>query len=101
MLDGHLGKCIACTRRDVQINRERGGISTPRMDEAGTRLAIGGVLRLIRKDRARNAVSNAIRDGRLRDVFVICGDVDAEAHQKRRGDVGGVLRRRDGQNGRG
>ena len=90
MADGHLNKCKACAKIDVSknyrvnidhyVNYERARAKLPKRKEL--RLKTQQKRRLLRpgRYRAANAVSNAIRDGRLmRLACEICGGT-AQAH---------------------
>ena len=90
MGDGLLGKCKSCTKKDVQANyRKRIGhyraYDKSRYKRPDRKVAVGGYQRQIRKRnpgkyRARMAVSNAIRAGRLvRQSCQECG-AKAQAH---------------------
>jgi hypothetical protein len=91
MADGLLGKCKTCTKRDVrkhyydtieaQRAYERKRFQTPQ------RKAQQGAYQHRRlkahpgKARAKNAVSNAIRDGKLqKGLCEVCGSVHVQAH---------------------
>lgn len=104
MADGRLNKCIECAKSDVKSNRierkehyqeydRRRGDKPDRVaarrayaktaegkasaDEAKAKWARENRI----KRRAQNAVSNAVRDGRIsKQLCFICGSVDAEAH---------------------
>lgn len=91
--DGHLGKCKDCTKLDVSGNyrsnhdhyvayeRERNAMPERR----SKRLVYQNNKRKNQpeKYRARNAVGNAVRNGRLvRQPCAICGDQNTEAHHK-------------------
>lgn len=92
MADGHLGKCKECTKRDVRANRRlkldqyreydrdrfkndvaRRAYEYARRDEVREKYP--------EKYRARTAVGNAIRDGRLiRLPCEVCGHPKTEGH---------------------
>jgi len=102
MGDGHLGKCKECAKRDVNENRarhsdyyveyERLRSSRPeRREQAHKWQRIRRRkhpekqqalrLREPQKYKARTAVSNAIRDGRLvKELCTFCGSNTVEAH---------------------
>ena len=84
MADGHLNKCRACARADVQANRERRADYYREYDRARhspERLAMMMAGRDPEHHRARWTVHNAIRDGRLlRQPCEVCGAVKVEAH---------------------
>lgn len=90
MADGHLGKCKTCTRGDVKANywerrdqyiayeRRR---RPPKYGHRDIR-PLPPAERMKRK-RAVQAVSNALRDRRLfRQACAVCGAVDVEGHHK-------------------
>jgi hypothetical protein len=92
MPDGHLNKCKECTKRDVRANRRAKldyyrQYDARRFNEDPTRRAkqysMAAHLRRAQPDkyRARTAVSNALRDGRLqRQPCEVCGATKVEAH---------------------
>ena len=104
MGDGHLNKCIACTKKDVNAHRQanlekvraydrlRGGVPhrvEARRDYAKTENAKLSHAKSLQKQRilhpqkriARQALSNAIRDGRVaRLPCLICGHETVEGH---------------------
>lgn len=90
MAEGHLGKCKECTKRDVKTNRanRREQYSDYEQRRNALRREAKGKyhrlhnLRNPEKYKARYAVSNAIRDGRLqRQLCEVCGD-KAQAHHE-------------------
>lgn len=106
MKDGHSGKCKECTRADVLANRaariehyrqyDRGRAMRPERvagkkaysSSPGGRVSHQAALRRqIEKHpdkyKARVAVGNAVRDGRLqRNPCEVCGDPKSEAHHE-------------------
>jgi len=93
MADGHLGKCKTCTKKDVKRRyydpdaRERiARYEKERAQKPDRKQAVIEYQRRRRKkypgkNRARNKISNAIRDGKLvRKPCQICGDTNSEAH---------------------
>lgn len=90
MADGHLGKCKECAKRDVKANyaNRREQYSDYEQGRNVARREIKREyerlhnLRNPEKYKARYAVTNAIRDGRLqRQPCEICGDA-AQAHHE-------------------
>ena len=93
MGDGHLGKCIGCTKKDAR-NRYRDPEAKKRIQEyERTRYKnpfrkekIKIYLRKRRvkhpmKARANNKVSNALRSGKLkRQSCEVCGEIKTQAH---------------------
>jgi hypothetical protein len=84
MGDGKLGKCKTCAKADVKARyaltrKERSAYEAKRFKEPGRKATITRAQRKMRaihpeKYAARNAVSNAVRDGRLvRGPCVHCG----------------------------
>jgi hypothetical protein len=80
MADGRLNKCKECTKRDVLTHRNKNIEYFREYDRArGARMSISAKLR-VREERpyayrARYAVTNAVRDGRLKkpDSCERCG----------------------------
>lgn len=92
MGDGHLNACKDCVRRDVKANR-RGNLEYYRgydrkrfKEDPDRRAAAFASSHQSRrahpeKYRARTAVNNALRDGRLiRHPCEVCGSAKSEAH---------------------
>lgn len=74
MADGHLGKCKECAKTDVRAHYERIGgnaaYERKRFQRPERKVAVARYMRAMRerdpiKFKARNAVSNAVRDGKL------------------------------------
>ena len=91
MADGHLNKCKECTRLDAAryaaLNhekvKERERTRNQRPERVYARALRQKLLRAKypHKYKARNAVSNAIRDGKLdRKPCEVCGDPQSHAH---------------------
>ena len=92
MADGHLNKCKECTKADTKTNyadkREQySEYDRQRSQRPERKAKVADYLRKMRttnpeKGRARNAVSNALRDGRLqRGPCEVCGTTEGvEAH---------------------
>jgi hypothetical protein len=107
--DGHLGKCKACTRRDVKrryydpesriklIEYERRREQGPERKKKKILYARNHRRKHPGKTRAREAVRRAIVAGRIqRGVCEICGNPQVEAHHtdyRRRLDVKWLCRR--------
>jgi hypothetical protein len=88
MGDGRLNKCKECTKRDVSANYranvehyveyERQRFKMPKRKAASI---VYAARRPAQKRAANQAVSNAVRDGRLvRQPCEVCGAEKAEAH---------------------
>lgn len=91
MADRHLNKCKSCTKKDVRNRRvakpealssyERLRFSRPERKEAQSDSQKRMKERNPEKTKARNAVSNAVRDGRLhKKPCKICGATKVQAH---------------------
>lgn len=93
MGDGHLGKCKTCTKKDVKkryynpesqkriIDYEKARYQTPLRREATRRYAAKMKLVHPGKAKARQSVSNAVRDGRLsKGPCEVCGSLKVEGH---------------------
>lgn len=93
MADGHLNKCKECNKRDVHENYYRrhaqyAEYERERYQQENRRqyTIAQARLRNIRnpqKRKARTALGNAIRDGRIkREPCQFCGDPKSEAHHR-------------------
>lgn len=93
MSDGHLGKCKECTKKDVKdrydspesrakiLEYEKKRARDPYRRAKALQYQKNRRALSPEKDKARNAVSNAIRDGRLiRLPCIVCGDEKSQAH---------------------
>ena len=91
MADGRLNKCKSCTKKDVSANYKdkRDYYADYERKRFQTEKRKAMVLEYQRKRRennpgkykARNSVSNAVRDGRLeRKSCEVCGDIKSQAH---------------------
>lgn len=90
MADGHLNKCIDCTKKDVNAHRARNVDRIRSEDRARSktpkyRAKAIVQARLMRakspeKYAARTAVGNALRDGRLTRQPCACGNPKSQAH---------------------
>ena len=91
MADGYLGKCKWCTKTDNRRwynshRQEKATYERGRAQDPSRKLKVLEYQRNRRtrnpdKSTARNAVSNAIRDGRLtREPCNVCGDPKSQAH---------------------
>jgi hypothetical protein len=91
MADGHLGKCMECTKADVRQNRinnpERLSVYEKRRYSRSERKAAIAATTAAwarnnpDKRKAQNAVNNAIRDGKLvRQPCEVCG-AKGEGHR--------------------
>lgn len=90
MDDGHLGKCKTCTKKDVKANYrvnlehyvayEKRRLKSPERKAKALEYQRRRRSKYPGKTRANNAVSNALRDGRLvRQSCEVCG-AKAQAH---------------------
>lgn len=89
MADGRLNKCKDCTKRDVRENRQRRSDYYLAYDRERSKLPHrrARLEQYVReqphKARARIAVHNALRDGRLtKQPCAICGDDAVDAHHE-------------------
>lgn len=92
MADGHLGKCIDCTKEDVGSNYVKARVAKSIYEAKRARIPDRKAkqakynkdarVRNPEKYKARNAVGNALRDGRLtKQPCRICGSkVGVQAH---------------------
>lgn len=93
MLDGHLNKCISCTKKDVSKRyfdpqkrleiREYERIRNQKPDRRKRAIELQRIRRLTYKGkyRAHCAVNNAIRDKRIiRKPCEVCGELKVQAH---------------------
>lgn len=93
MGDGHLGKCKDCCKSESTANRNEkreyyAAYERRRVQDPGRKSKMLDYQRERRgknpeKYKARGAVSNAIRDGRLhREPCVVCGCENSQAHHE-------------------
>jgi hypothetical protein len=93
MADGHLGKCKECTKADVRRNRrdkleyyqtyDRMRFQLPERRAAQYRSLKERNMREPQKYKARMALGNAVRDGRVKRLpCEVCGHPDTEGHHK-------------------
>lgn len=91
MADGHLGKCKVCTKLDVAVRAEikrdeisaydRARARRPERKAKALQYQRTTRSRAPAKYRARSAVNNAVRDGRLvRRPCEVCSSPKAQAH---------------------
>lgn len=90
MGDGHLGKCKDCTKADVSAHRQQNlekiraydkrRASQPHRMALRSRIVGDYTARFPNRKKANTAVSNAVRDGRLKkQPCMVCGE-KAVAH---------------------
>jgi ribosomal protein S27AE len=93
MGDGHLNKCKECTKRDTKESYRADPIKHAEYERKRTQQPYRKAKALEyqrtrrarhpEKNAARQAVNNAIRDGRLiRQSCEVCGETDIEAHHE-------------------
>ena len=93
MIDGHINKCKACTKIDVHDNYKKNKVYYQAYDRERNRDEERKKRRAIyernhrekypEKYKARTAVNNAIRDGRLKkEPCCICGSMFSQAHHE-------------------
>lgn len=89
MADGHLNKCKHCTKKDVRGNRAARGEQYREYDRARNHIPHrhADIVRNARKDpvkyRARKAVDNALRRGKLtKKPCDVCGNPKVDAHHE-------------------
>ena len=92
MGDGHLNKCKVCTRADTRAHRRakpeyyRAYDRDRFQNDLNRRIEQGRYSRRFRKRhpekyRARTALNNALRDGRIvKQNCEVCGSADSQAH---------------------
>jgi len=93
MADGHLGKCKSCTKRDVHkrydsqegrtkvVAYEKQRALSPERRKKALEYQRKRRAKNPRKNKARQAVSNAVRDGRLVKLpCQVCGSPKSQAH---------------------
>ena len=85
MGDGHLGKCKECTKKDANEHRlknlekirayDRRRASQPHRVANRLRVVSEYMARFPERTKANNAVTNAVRDGRLKKLpCLVCGE---------------------------
>lgn len=95
MADGHLGKCIECTKKDVHqrysnpeskkriVEYERKRFNNPTRKENNLKYQIKRRLKSPGKWRCYKKVQNALRNGQLiKKPCEICGELKVQAHHK-------------------
>ncbi len=93
MRDGRLNKCMDCVRERVRAHREKNVDSIRQYDRDRAKrperlLDLVETMRRIRREhpekyKAHNALSNAVRDGRImRQPCEVCGRKDAHGHHE-------------------
>jgi len=93
MGDGHLGKCKSCAKKDVSKNfrnnkryyqeYDRAREKTEKRKAQKAKYLADHNAKYPEKYKARNATSNAIRDGRLiKGPCVECGSMFTQAHHE-------------------
>ncbi len=91
MADGHLNKCMACTKKDVRENYlkrrdQYHEYDRRRYQEPERRASAQAAMRTLRKQqpgkaKARNRTASAVRSGRLiRQPCEVCGEKKVHAH---------------------
>lgn len=92
MTDGHRNKCKDCAKKDARENRskrrsqyaayERQRFRDPKRKAQLLEAQRRRRVRYPEKDKARHAVNNAIRDGKLeRGMCEVCGEVGQAHHE--------------------
>jgi hypothetical protein len=93
MADGHLNKCISCTKKDVHEHREnnldkireydRTRAKHPERAAAASRISTRWRMEDKRRTRCHNAVSRAVRSGAIEvKPCIICGNGRSYAHHE-------------------
>jgi hypothetical protein len=93
MAGGYLNKCIECTKKDSRdreilcgkqryLEYKEGKGQTPKEKERLLEAQRRGRTKNPEKAKARNAVSNALRDGKIIRYPCNCGNIKSQAHHK-------------------